>query len=93
VCALGDEELYATTVKSMELQTILENLTEGILTVDNQGRISSANRFCAIYWGTPESELKGRECAETLGTKAGHMTRDLIEQSLLSERAVRVRAK
>ncbi len=88
VCALGDQELYATTVKSMELETMLANLTEGILTVDNEGVISNANHFLCALLGVEEIELQGRECGEALGEILGDTTRQLVEQALESDHAV-----
>lgn len=88
VCALGDQELYDTTVKSIELETMLANLTEGILTVDNQGRISSANHFLCHLLDTPEAELKGRDCGEALGEKVGGVARELVQQALGSQTEV-----
>ncbi len=88
VCALVDQELYATTVKGMELETMLANLTEGILTVDNTGRINTANHFLCNLLGAPEEELKTRECGEALGEVLGDTTRQLIEQALNSEHVV-----
>ncbi len=88
VCALVDQELYATTVKGMELETMLANLTEGILTVDNAGCISSANHFLCNLLGVQEAELKGRECGDALGEILGDTTRQLIEQALNSEHPI-----
>jgi PAS domain S-box-containing protein len=88
VCALVDQELYATTVKGMELETMLANLTEGILTVDTAGHINRANRFLCALLGVDEAELKGRECGEALGEILCDTMRQLIEQALLSDHAV-----
>jgi PAS domain S-box-containing protein len=88
VCALVDQELYATTVKGMELQTMLANLTEGILIVDTIGRISSANHFLCTLLGVAEAELKGRQCDEVLGEVLGGTTEQLIKQALDNDHAV-----
>lgn len=88
VCALVDHELYATTVKGMELQTMLANLTEGILIVDTMGHISSVNHFLCTLLGIAEAELKGRECSEALGEVLGDTTQQLIKQALDNDHAV-----
>lgn len=88
VCTLVDQELYTTTVKGMELETMLANLTEGILTVDNADRISTANHFLCGLLGQEDAELKGRDCTEALGEILGDTIRQLIELALQSEHAV-----
>ncbi|HEX8550073.1 MAG TPA: response regulator [Abditibacteriaceae bacterium] len=88
VCALVDQELYATTVKSMELQTMLRNLTEGILIVDNDGFITSANHFLCSLLGIDESELKDRSCAEALNGCVTDTLRQLISEALASDSPV-----
>ncbi len=85
VCALVDQELYAATVKGMEWQTMLENLTEGILTVDNTGSITSANHFLCDLLGSSEAELQNRDCREALGEDLGETTQILIEEALQSD--------
>jgi signal transduction histidine kinase len=57
LCALSDQELYSTTVKSMEWKTILENLGEGILLVDMERRVSSANHFLCGLLGILEADV------------------------------------
>ncbi|BCM92950.1 sensor histidine kinase ResE [Abditibacteriota bacterium] len=88
VCALVDQELYATTIKGMELQTMLANMTEGILTVDYEGRISSANHFLCDLLETEETELQGHQCGEALGNTIGDTTRQIIALALDSEHAI-----
>ena len=85
VCALVDQELYTTTVKGMELETMLANLTEGVLTVDNTNCISSANHFLCGLLGQEEDGLKGRDCSEALGEILGDTIRQLIELALQSD--------
>jgi len=71
VSALMDRELYNATVQRIELNTILNNLTDGILTVDTDGRINAANPALTRMVGRRESDLIGRTCAEALGDPAG----------------------
>ncbi len=71
VSALADRELYATTVERVHLQTILGNLCEGILTLDESGRVVSANRFLCNLIGATERELIGNSLLEALGEQEG----------------------
>ena len=88
MCALVDQELYETTVKRMELQTMLANLTEGILIVDSHGTIGSANHFLCEMLGVEAAGLLGRGCDEALGEIAGDTTRQLVEAALRQGHAV-----
>src|SRR6476620_7255377 len=81
VSDLMDRELYATTVQRIELQTILRNLQDGVLTLDLEQRISSANQALCHMLGVDERELLGRACAEGLGG-AGTVAGCLFERAL-----------
>jgi PAS domain S-box-containing protein len=85
VSAQSDAELYAATVQRIELKTILQNIEDGILTVDTQRRITTANRaFCRMLEAA-EADLLGRECETALEGAAGDDTRQLVEQALAGE--------
>jgi PAS domain S-box-containing protein len=88
VSALMDRELYATTVARIELKTILANLAEGILTLDGEGRVSSANRALCQMLGVQDSEIVGRDCREVLGQAAGDETLSLAAQAMGGEEVV-----
>jgi PAS domain S-box-containing protein len=87
VSDLMDRQLYETTVHRIELQTILRNLQEGILTVDLDGRVTSANRALCRMLGVREEDLQGRTCQAALGP-AGETARSLFERALAGEEAV-----
>ena len=85
VSVLMDRELYSTTVERTELQTILQNLADGILTLDMQRRVTRANRALGQMLGAGEMELAGRPYREVLGEAAGDATFELFEQALAGQ--------
>ncbi len=82
VCALMDEELYATTIERIELKTILQNLQDGVLTLDLGRKATAANRALCQMLGKEERDLLGRPCAESLGEPAGAGTLAAFEAAL-----------
>ncbi|HEX9995846.1 MAG TPA: ATP-binding protein [Abditibacterium sp.] len=82
VCAIADRELYTTTVERVHLQTILGNLCEGILTLDRQGQVASANQFLCRLVGMTESELIGCPLPVFLGSEAGTYTHEMFVASI-----------
>ena len=88
VCALVDQELYRATAQSMESKTILDNLCEGIVIVDMQSRVSSANRFACNLLGVVEPYLLGRSVQSALGEPAGAATSELWEGALAQQKTV-----
>ncbi|HEX8235567.1 MAG TPA: ATP-binding protein [Abditibacteriaceae bacterium] len=84
---LMDRELYATTIERTELQTILQNLTDGVLTLNMQRQITRANRALGKMLGTDETKLMGQICSEVLGQAASDATLELFEQALAAQQA------
>jgi signal transduction histidine kinase len=84
---LMDRELYSTTIERTELQTILQNLTDGVLTLDMQRQITRANRALGKMLGTNETKLAGQHCREVLGEAASNATLELFEQALAAQQA------
>jgi PAS domain S-box-containing protein len=85
VSTLMDRELYSTTVQRLELKTVLENLSDGILTVNTEGVIRSANPALCRMLGMEEGELTFRPCQEALGEPAGPAVLALCAQALSDE--------
>lgn len=83
VSALMDHELYAATVERIQLKTILENLTEGILTLSTGRLITSANRALCTMLGISEIDVMGRPCGEVMENEAAKATLAAFEQALL----------
>ncbi|MGV3724768.1 MAG: ATP-binding protein [Actinomycetota bacterium] len=71
VSALMDRELYNATVQRIELKTILNNLSDGIITVGTDGQITAVNPALTRMVGRREADLLGLTCAEALGEPAG----------------------
>lgn len=82
VSALMDRELYASTVERIELQTILRNLHDGIMTVDLQRQVSSANPALCQLLGVEEAAVVGQPVAAALGRPAGPDALELAEAAL-----------
>jgi len=53
-------------VKEVEYKTILDNIADGVFTVDGQMRITSFNRSAELITGVPSEEALGRRCSEVL---------------------------
>ncbi|MBI3920845.1 MAG: response regulator [Armatimonadetes bacterium] len=86
VSLLSDKELQATTVERIELKTILENLSEGILTLDTEGRITNANRsFCRMV-GVAAEQVLGKTCIEVLCDPVSTDSLAVSAQALAGER-------
>ena len=82
VCALMDDELYATTVERIELKTILHNLQDGVLTLDLGRKVTAANEALCRMLGKEEKELLGRIGDAALGAPAGAGTLTVFEAAL-----------
>jgi PAS domain S-box-containing protein len=70
VSELMDRELYHTTVQTAQLETILSNLQDGILTVDTDLRVLSANPSACRLLGQDEPALLGGPLTGVLGSVA-----------------------
>ena len=82
VSALADAELHTTTIAGLQLKTILGNLREGILVLDERGRVSSANLSLCRMLGTDESQILGQPAREILGEPACAQAQELFEQAM-----------
>jgi PAS domain S-box-containing protein len=82
VSALADAELHSTTIAGLQLKTILDNLCEGIMVLNEQGCVSSANHFLCRMLGTTEPEILGKDAQQILGEHAGQQAQILFERAL-----------
>lgn len=82
VCALMDGELYASTIDRIQLQTTLQNLQDGVLTLDLQERVTGANRALCEMLGVEEARVRTQPCAEALGELPGAAVRELFHHAL-----------
>lgn len=84
---LMDRELYSSTIERTELRTVLQNLTDGVLTMDMQGTVTRANRALGQMLGVDEKALLGRHCSEVLSEQAGETTLALFAAATAGEPA------
>ncbi|MDQ3815262.1 MAG: ATP-binding protein [Armatimonadota bacterium] len=82
VTALMDQELYTTTVQRIELKTILQSLSDGVLTLDINRTVTSVNPCLCKMLGLAEGEILGRPCQDVLGEQAGADTLQLVAEAL-----------
>ncbi len=87
VCALMDEELYATTIDRIELKTILQNLQDGVLTLNLGHEVTAANQALCHMLGVEEQDLLGRSCTLALGEPAGAYTLEAFERAIAGSTA------
>jgi PAS domain S-box-containing protein len=82
VCALMDEELYATTIERIELKTILQNLRDGVLTLNFSGEVTAANQALCRMLGVEEREILGKPCSAALGEIVGGCTLEAFQGAI-----------
>jgi PAS domain S-box-containing protein len=63
-----------------ELKTVFEHLPVGIVYLDDQFKLISANRFFYEITGLGEDELIGRPCYDTVGEHAGDSTKQGLDK-------------
>ena len=65
--ALENQDLYARLNRSKEyIQNILENINNGILTIDMEGRITHINKNATAMLNLPSADVIGRSTREVL---------------------------
>ncbi len=76
--ALEDHRLKETEKLAMELRTLVEEIVQGVLITDAQGRVIHSNRLgCSILQITPEVNLREylpESCLDAHGLKVGRHT-------------------
>jgi PAS domain S-box-containing protein len=82
VCALMDEELYASTIERIQLKTIVQNLRDGVLTLNLAGMVTAANQALCDMLGQDEVLLKGLPYSEAIGKMAGASTLSIFQSAL-----------
>ncbi len=88
MCALMDEELYASTIERIELKTILQSLQDGVLTLNLSREVTAANQALCRMLGREESELLGQTCTMAVGEPAGADTLAAFEAVLSDKESV-----
>jgi len=61
-----EERMRTVLLQQNELEAILASMEEGVLAIDNQGRILSLNKACAEMLGDSPNNLQGRSIFEVV---------------------------
>jgi PAS domain S-box-containing protein len=75
-----ERALDAAESENRELQSILDAATDGIVTLDGEGRIVTANPGAAALFGKPLGELAGRALGELLAPESERAARDYFDR-------------
>jgi PAS domain S-box-containing protein len=86
VCALMDEELYVATVGRIELKTIVENLRDGVMTLNLAGEVTATNQSLCAMLGRNETQLLGKPFSTVLGPAASESAL-LVTTAVLQDNA------
>jgi PAS domain S-box-containing protein len=86
VCTLVDRELHSTTLQRIQLETILLNLSEGVLTMTPASIIQTANDALCRMLGVEPRSLIGLSCREVLPEPAASDTLAASEEALAALR-------
>jgi len=63
-----DQGLPERVMKKIAYETILDNIADGVFTVDSELKITSFNKSAEQITGVPSEEAIGRRCREVLRT-------------------------
>ncbi len=88
VSVLMDRQLYAASIEQIELRTILENLTEGVVVLDTEGQIRNVNAATCRMLGAPAADLIGKSAGEVLKEPLGSEMLTVCAAALAGEHAV-----
>jgi PAS domain S-box-containing protein len=76
----AESALGAAETENRELKSILDAATDGVLTLDAEGRIVGANARATALFGTADAGFAGRSLADLLTPESGHAARDYFER-------------
>jgi PAS domain S-box-containing protein len=68
--------------ENLELRSLLDAASDGIVTLDARGRIAGANARAASLFGKPASELTGRPLGELFAPESERAVRDYFDRVL-----------
>jgi PAS domain S-box-containing protein len=66
--------------ENRELKSILDTATDGVITLDGEGRIVTANARAAALFGKAAGELAGRSLGELFAPQSEHAARDYFDR-------------
>jgi len=90
MCAIMDDELYASTIERIEAKTILENLQDGVMTLNLQREVKSVNHALCAMLGKDENDMICKPGVEALGEPADADMVEAFEAALSDGRAVEI---
>ena len=64
---LLDRELYNSTIEKIRLETILDNLGEGVFTVDADKKTTAFNKSLQTMTGLHWEQVLGQKCTDVIG--------------------------
>ena len=76
----AESALGAAETENRELKSILDAATDGVVTLDAEGRIVGANARARALFGAPDPGFAGRSLADLLAPESGHAARDYFER-------------
>jgi PAS domain S-box-containing protein len=76
----AERALAAAENENRELKSILDTASDGVITLDAEGRIVSANARAALLLGKPADELAGRALGELLAPESERAARDYFDR-------------
>jgi PAS domain S-box-containing protein len=82
VSAIETQVKLEETLSSLELSNnyknaIIESISEGLLAVDEEGKISQINSIAAYYFGTSPQEALNAKCEDVFGEKNSELNKSL----------------
>jgi PAS domain S-box-containing protein len=76
----ADGTLAATEKENQELKAILDAATDGVVTLDAEGRVVGANARAAALFGTAATELGGRSLGDLLAPDSERAAREHLDR-------------
>ena len=76
----ADSALAATEAEKQELKAIVDAATDGVITLDAEGRIVDANARAAALFRTAAADLAGRSLGDLLAPESERAARDQLDR-------------
>ncbi len=76
----ADSALAAAEKESEELKAIVDAATDGVITLDAEGRVAGANSRAAALFGTAPADLAGRSLGDLLAPESERAARDCLDR-------------
>ncbi len=80
VARQADGTLAATEKENQELKAIVDAATDGVVTLDPEGRVVGANARAAALFGAAATELDGRSLGDLLAPESERAARDYLDR-------------